>query len=93
MRLSDAAEGRTRSRKRAFRISNGRSEQTRVSFARRIGTKVRPAKCKAGVGNQFAETLIPDALSSDLVEKVDAYWRAANYLSVGQVSCALVTRL
>jgi xylulose-5-phosphate/fructose-6-phosphate phosphoketolase len=24
-------------------------------------------------------------LSSDLVEKVDADWRAANYLSVGQV--------
>jgi phosphoketolase len=28
---------------------------------------------------------MPDALSSDLVEKMDAYWRAANYLSVGQV--------
>jgi hypothetical protein len=68
-------------------------EPTWVSLARRIGAKVQPAKCKAGVGNQFAETLIPDALSSDLVEKVDAYWRAANYLSVGQVSCALVTRL
>ena len=25
------------------------------------------------------------ALSPDLMEKMDAYWRAANYLSVGQV--------
>ena len=28
----------------------------------------------------------PDApLSSDLLNKIDAYWRAANYLSVGQI--------
>src|SRR6202163_3091125 len=27
----------------------------------------------------------PDSLSPDLVEKMHAYWRAANYLSVGQV--------
>lgn len=25
------------------------------------------------------------ALSSDLVQKIDVYWRAANYLSVGQI--------
>ena len=25
------------------------------------------------------------ALSPDLLEKMDAYWRAANYLSVGQI--------
>ena len=28
---------------------------------------------------------MPDTLSSDFVEKMDAYWRAANHLSVGQV--------
>jgi len=26
-----------------------------------------------------------DALPSDLLQKMDAYWRAANYLSVGPV--------
>ena len=28
---------------------------------------------------------MPAALSPDLLEKMDAYWRAANYLSVGQI--------
>src|SRR6202451_1053676 len=31
------------------------------------------------------ESLMPAALSSDLLEKMDAYWRASNYLSVGQI--------
>ena len=37
------------------------------------------------------ETLSPDqlqkteTLSPDLLHKMDAYWRAANYLSVGQI--------
>src|ERR1700710_2455093 len=31
------------------------------------------------------EVTMPDTLSPDLVEKMHAYWRAANYLSVGQV--------
>ena len=26
-----------------------------------------------------------DPLSPDLLQKMDAYWRAANYLSVGQI--------
>ena len=29
--------------------------------------------------------LTPAALSPDLLEKMDAYWRAANYLTVGQI--------
>jgi xylulose-5-phosphate/fructose-6-phosphate phosphoketolase len=28
---------------------------------------------------------MPDPLSPDLLAKIDAYWRAANYLSVGQI--------
>ena len=28
---------------------------------------------------------VPATLSPDLLEKMDAYWRAANYLSVGQI--------
>src|SRR4029078_9036395 len=28
---------------------------------------------------------MPDVLSPDLLEKMNAYWRAANYLSVGQI--------
>jgi phosphoketolase len=31
------------------------------------------------------EPLMPAALSPDLLEKMDAYWRAANYLTVGQI--------
>jgi xylulose-5-phosphate/fructose-6-phosphate phosphoketolase len=30
-------------------------------------------------------SLIPNTLSSDLLQKMNAYWRAANYLSVGQI--------
>jgi xylulose-5-phosphate/fructose-6-phosphate phosphoketolase len=30
-------------------------------------------------------TLMPDSLSPDLLRKMHAYWRAANYLSVGQI--------
>src|SRR5438477_4774177 len=33
----------------------------------------------------ISETLMPDPLSSDQLEKMHAYWRAANYLSVGQI--------
>jgi phosphoketolase len=29
--------------------------------------------------------LIPTPLSPDLLEKMDAYWRAANYLTVGKI--------
>jgi xylulose-5-phosphate/fructose-6-phosphate phosphoketolase len=32
-----------------------------------------------------SETLMPDPLSPDLLRKMHAYWRAANYLSVGQI--------
>ena len=28
---------------------------------------------------------MPNPLPSELIEKMDAYWRAANYLSVGQI--------
>src|SRR5205809_205428 len=31
------------------------------------------------------EAAMPNPLSPDLLEKMDAYWRAANYLSVGQI--------
>ena len=28
---------------------------------------------------------MPDTLSPELLQKMDAYWRAANYLTVGQI--------
>jgi xylulose-5-phosphate/fructose-6-phosphate phosphoketolase len=31
------------------------------------------------------ETAMPDVLSPELLRKMHAYWRAANYLSVGQI--------
>src|ERR1700682_4136029 len=33
----------------------------------------------------ISEILMPDPLSPDLLRKLHAYWRAANYLSVGQI--------
>jgi xylulose-5-phosphate/fructose-6-phosphate phosphoketolase len=33
----------------------------------------------------ISETVMPDPLSPDLLLKMHAYWRAANYLSVGQI--------
>jgi xylulose-5-phosphate/fructose-6-phosphate phosphoketolase len=32
-----------------------------------------------------AKSPVPGVLSADLLEKMDAYWRAANYLTVGQI--------
>ena len=34
---------------------------------------------------QILETLVPNPLSPSLLQKMHAYWRAANYLSVGQI--------
>ena len=31
------------------------------------------------------ETSAAEELSKDLLDRIDAYWRAANYLSVGQI--------
>ncbi len=31
------------------------------------------------------EIMMNEVLSADLLQKMDAYWRAANYLSVGQI--------
>jgi xylulose-5-phosphate/fructose-6-phosphate phosphoketolase len=33
----------------------------------------------------YSEKVVPDTLSPDLLRKMHAYWRAANYLSVGQI--------
>jgi len=35
--------------------------------------------------NRGEETMTADALSPDLLRKMNAYWRAANYLAVGQI--------
>ncbi len=35
--------------------------------------------------NKPAKISVAPALSPDLLEKMDAYWRAANYLTVGQI--------
>ena len=35
--------------------------------------------------NKPVTVAAPAALSPDLLEKMDAYWRAANYLTVGQI--------
>jgi hypothetical protein len=37
------------------------------------------------IGDHPLEDLMPDALSPDLLQKMHAYWRAANYLSAGQI--------
>ncbi|HKD17500.1 MAG TPA: phosphoketolase family protein [Thermoanaerobaculia bacterium] len=35
--------------------------------------------------NELVETASPPAVTADLLGRMDAYWRAANYLSVGQI--------
>ena len=40
---------------------------------------------KLGAVNKQELTLKIDALTPELLHKMDAYWRAANYLSVGQI--------
>jgi phosphoketolase len=37
------------------------------------------------VNKPVRSPLTPAPLSPDLLEKMDAYWRAANYLTVGQI--------
>ena len=36
-------------------------------------------------GKKAAEKVTRGPLSAELLRKMDAYWRAANYLSVGQI--------
>src|SRR3984893_9400273 len=47
------------------------------------GLKAPPFSCPEQ--QLTSETLMPDPLSPDLLRKMHAYWRAANYLSVGQI--------
>lgn len=42
-------------------------------------------KVKNGVKEDIAAEMINNPLSPDLLQKINAYWRAANYLSVGQI--------
>lgn len=46
---------------------------------------------RSSKGPLILEVLVPDVLSPDLLAKMDAYWRAANYLSVGQLYSAVDT--
>jgi xylulose-5-phosphate/fructose-6-phosphate phosphoketolase len=39
----------------------------------------------ATAARSLPESLMPDPLSPDLLRKMHAYWRAANYISVGQI--------
>jgi phosphoketolase len=39
----------------------------------------------AGDRQSIPESPMPDPLSPDLLQKRHAYWRAANYLSIGQI--------
>ena len=36
-------------------------------------------------GKKVAQKVMRGPLSADVLRKMDAYWRAANYLSVGQI--------
>jgi len=37
------------------------------------------------ISNGTCETMNTNTLTPDLLQRIDAYWRAANYLSVGQI--------
>jgi hypothetical protein len=60
--------------------------------------KVSEKKIVKEVRKGFKENIVPKnkkkdkkdkPLSADLLRKINAYWRAANYLSVGQISSFL----
>ena len=69
---------------------------SKAVIARKTKQSSAPAKSKAsgstrraaprddGMVQNFPK-LTDKPLSSDLLRKMDAYWRAANYLSVGQI--------
>src|ERR1019366_572734 len=44
-----------------------------------------PLNKKPGAANQKESTMKTNTLTPELLHKMDAYWRAANYLSVGQI--------
>ena len=44
-----------------------------------------PLHKKAGAVNKKEATSDGHALTPELLHKINAYWRAANYLSVGQI--------
>ena len=52
--------------------------------SRATGYDVRTAGNRA-MNKALEHAFIPQALSADLLQKMHAYWRAANYLSVGQI--------
>ena len=54
------------------------------SQARKRSADATPA-AKGGRGATTPETPASGPLSADLLLKMNAYWRAANYLSVGQI--------
>ncbi|CAN5898059.1 phosphoketolase family protein [soil metagenome] len=70
--------------------SNAGATSVRVTSCQRAPVRAtaqtRPHNA-ATVGRPIPETLpmTNDTLSPDLLYKMDAYWRAANYLSVGQI--------
>ena len=55
------------------------------SLPQRAGRTCLAQTHKAREKQSTSETLMPDPLSPDLLGKMHAYWRAANYLSVGQI--------
>ena len=53
-----------------------------------MSTKTRPTEdASLSVTRERTRkgSLVPATLSPDLLQKMHAYWRAANYLSVGQI--------
>ena len=61
-----------RARKRTNRITATKSKKVSANGARRAGGTAR-------------STIKDTPLSRDELNKINAYWRAANYLSVGQI--------
>ena len=47
--------------------------------------RAKPATVKGYLLPNGKGIPMADSLSDDLLQKMDAYWRAANYLSVGQI--------
>jgi xylulose-5-phosphate/fructose-6-phosphate phosphoketolase len=49
------------------------------------GAKLTPAKSGAKKASASGAEVSPQSVSPDLLEKMNAWWRAANYLNIGQI--------
>ena len=59
------------------------NEPAKSSFG--IAESEAPRKTKTSKKGESSQGILPNPLSPELLQKMDAWWRAANYLNIGQI--------